>query len=122
MAEDERPPSFRRFVITVAIRTIQLPSGAAMPVLGQGTWQVGEGLHPRDDEIAALRLGLDLGMTLIDTAEMYGDGASERLVGAGVAGRREGGLPREQGPAAPRHPAPAPSPPASAPCGASASM
>ncbi|MGH2841396.1 MAG: aldo/keto reductase [Solirubrobacteraceae bacterium] len=71
------------------IRTTRLPSGATMPVLGQGTWRMGEGLHPARAEIAALRLGLDLGMTLIDTAEMYGDGASERLVGEAIAGRRE---------------------------------
>ena len=74
---------------TFAIPTIKLRSGAAMPVLGQGTWQVGDGLRPPDEEIAALRLGLDLGMTLIDTAEMYGDGASEQLVGMAIAGRRD---------------------------------
>jgi diketogulonate reductase-like aldo/keto reductase len=74
---------------TVAIPTIQLPSAATMPVLGQGTWHMGEGLHSAREEIAALRLGLDLGMTLIDTAEMYGDGASEQLVGAAIAGRRD---------------------------------
>jgi diketogulonate reductase-like aldo/keto reductase len=50
---------------------------------------VGEGLHSPHEEIAALRLGLDLGMTLIDTAEMYGDGASEQLVGAAIADRRD---------------------------------
>ncbi|MDX6410319.1 MAG: hypothetical protein QOE13_3390, partial [Gaiellaceae bacterium] len=74
---------------TVAIPTIQLPSAATMPVLGQGTWRMGEGLHSAREEIAALRLGVDLGMTLIDTAEMYGDGASEQLVGAAIAGRRD---------------------------------
>jgi len=55
-----------------AIRTTELPSGATIPVLGQGTWRMGEGDHPARLEIAALRLGLDLGMTLVDTAEMYG--------------------------------------------------
>jgi diketogulonate reductase-like aldo/keto reductase len=50
---------------------------------------MGEDTRKRDDEIAALRLGLDLGMTVIDTAEMYGDGATERLVGAAIAGRRD---------------------------------
>jgi diketogulonate reductase-like aldo/keto reductase len=74
---------------TVAIPTIQLPSAATMPVLGQGTWRMGEGQHSAREEIAALRLGLDLGMTLIDTAEMYGDGASEQLVGTAIAGRRD---------------------------------
>ena len=71
------------------VRTTKLPLGEAVPVLGQGTWYLGEGLRPRAVEIAALRLGLDLGMTLIDTAEMYGDGAAEKLVGEAIAGRRD---------------------------------
>jgi diketogulonate reductase-like aldo/keto reductase len=71
------------------VRATKLPSGEAVPVLGQGTWRLGEGLRPRGDEIAALRLGLDLGMTLIDTAEMYGNGATETLVGEAIAGRRD---------------------------------
>jgi diketogulonate reductase-like aldo/keto reductase len=58
-------------------------------VLGLGTWRLAEGLRPREEEAAALRLGLDLGMTLIDTAEMYGDGAAEDLVGEALRGRRE---------------------------------
>jgi diketogulonate reductase-like aldo/keto reductase len=58
-------------------------------VLGQGTWQLGDRPGKRAQEIAALRLGIDLGMTLIDTAEMYGDGASERLVGEAIVGRRD---------------------------------
>jgi diketogulonate reductase-like aldo/keto reductase len=57
--------------------------------LGQGTWHLGVGRHPEHEEIAALRLGIDLGLTTIDTAEMYGDGASERLVGRAVEGRRD---------------------------------
>ena len=61
-----------------------------LPRLGQGTWRMGEGLVPASQEADALRLGLDLGMTLIDTAEMYGNGASERVVGRAIAGRREG--------------------------------
>src|SRR6516165_5202778 len=72
-----------------AMRTIELPSGDAVPVLGQGTWHLAEGVHHRADEIAALRLGLDLGMTLIDTAEMYADGCAEELVCVALAGRRE---------------------------------
>jgi diketogulonate reductase-like aldo/keto reductase len=72
-----------------AIRTIELPSGEAIPVLGQGTWQMAEDARRRKDEVAALRLGLDLGLTLIDTAEMYGDGAAEQLVGEAIAGRRD---------------------------------
>jgi diketogulonate reductase-like aldo/keto reductase len=71
------------------VRTIKLPSGEAMPVLGQGTWGMAEGTRRRADEIAALRLGLDLGMTLIDTAEMYADGAAEKLVAEAIAGRRD---------------------------------
>jgi diketogulonate reductase-like aldo/keto reductase len=72
-----------------AIRTATLPSGEPIPALGQGTWLAGESPPRRDLEVAALRLGLDLGMTLIDTAEMYGDGAAEELVGEAIAGRRD---------------------------------
>lgn len=71
------------------MRKTKLPSGEAVPVLGQGTWYMGDDPRRRADEIASLRLGLDLGMTLIDTAEMYGDGASEKLVGEAIAGRRD---------------------------------
>src|SRR5262245_53115744 len=74
---------------TPAVPMIPLPSGAAMPVLGQGTWFMGEDRQRWASEIAALRLGLDLGMTLIDTAEMYGDGTAETLVGEAIAGRRD---------------------------------
>ncbi|WP_026820407.1 aldo/keto reductase [Arthrobacter castelli] len=70
-------------------RTVQLPHGTAVPVLGQGTWYMGEGLQDRGMERDALRAGLDLGMTLIDTAEMYGNGAAEELVGEAVSGRRD---------------------------------
>lgn len=66
----------------------RLPSGEEVPVLGQGTWRFGEDPRRRKEEIAALRLGLDLGMKTIDTAEMYGDGASEELVGEAIAGLR----------------------------------
>ncbi|MDW5330617.1 aldo/keto reductase [Plantactinospora sp. KLBMP9567] len=75
--------------MTVAMPAITLPSGRTMPVLGQGTWYLGESPGKRQDEIAALRTGLDLGMTMIDTAEMYGSGSSEELVGAAIAGRRD---------------------------------
>ena len=68
--------------------SISLPDGAAIPVLGQGTWQMAERRARRAEEIAALRAGIDLGMTLIDTAEMYGDGAAEELVAEAIAGRR----------------------------------
>jgi diketogulonate reductase-like aldo/keto reductase len=62
---------------------------ARVPVLGQGTWQLGDRAQRRQQEIAALQLGIDLGMTLIDTAELYGDGASEKLVAEAIAGRRD---------------------------------
>jgi len=71
------------------IRTTKLPSGEAVPVLGQGTWHMGDNPNRRESEIAALRQGLDLGLTLIDTAEMYGNGASEELVGEAIKGRRD---------------------------------
>jgi diketogulonate reductase-like aldo/keto reductase len=60
-----------------------------MPALGLGTWMMGEHRRDRKKEVAAIALGLDLGMTLIDTAEMYGDGGAEEVVGEAIAGRRE---------------------------------
>ena len=75
--------------MVTAIRSVGLPSGARMPVLGQGTWHMGEQSAWRVREVAALRLGIDLGMTLIDTAEMYGDGGAEEVVGEAIAGRRD---------------------------------
>jgi diketogulonate reductase-like aldo/keto reductase len=71
------------------MRTTKLPSGEAVPVLGQGTWGMGEHPENRQNEIDALRFGIDIGMKLIDTAEMYGDGAAEELVGKAILGRRE---------------------------------
>lgn len=70
------------------MNTVLLPSGRPMPVLGQGTWYMGEDPASRQAEIAALRLGMDLGMSLIDTAEMYGDGGAEEVVGEAIAGCR----------------------------------
>lgn len=71
-----------------SIRTVKLPSGESVPALGQGTWHLGEHPSKRQDEIAALRLGLDLGLTLIDTAEMY-VGAEDLIREAiGMVGRR----------------------------------
>lgn len=67
-----------------------LPDGTPIPALGQGTWHMGEGARDRTAEAEALRLGLDLGMTLIDTAEMYAEGGAEEVVGDAVAGRRDG--------------------------------
>jgi diketogulonate reductase-like aldo/keto reductase len=61
----------------------------AWPGLGMGTWHMGERATARSAEVAALRLGLDLGMNLVDTAEMYGDGGAESVVGEAIAGRRD---------------------------------
>ncbi|ETA81870.1 aldo/keto reductase [Youngiibacter fragilis 232.1] len=63
---------------------IKLNDGSMMPRLGQGTWYMGEDKNKRADEIASLRLGIELGMTLIDTAEMYGEGLSEELIGEAI--------------------------------------
>ena len=71
------------------IRSTTLHGGETVPVLGQGTWRMGEDPRKRKDEVAALRTGIELGMTLIDTAEMYADGGAERVVGEAVAGRRD---------------------------------
>lgn len=71
------------------MKTVELPSGEKVPALGQGTWNIGDSRATRAEEIGALRLGMDLGLTLIDTAEMYGEGKSEELVGEAIAGRRD---------------------------------
>ncbi len=71
------------------MRTVSLPDGEQIPSLGQGTWMMGERSDRRSEEIAALRLGVDLGMTLIDTAEMYGDGAAEELIGEALGDVRD---------------------------------
>jgi diketogulonate reductase-like aldo/keto reductase len=69
--------------------TVTLNSGRIVPALGIGTWKMGDDAHHRASEIKSLQAAMDLGMTLIDTAEMYGEGASEELVGEAIAGRRE---------------------------------
>ena len=71
------------------IPTTALPSGENVPILGQGTWQMGEDANLRKAEVAALKIGIELGMTLIDTAEMYGNGGAERIVGEAVSGQRD---------------------------------
>ena len=71
------------------MRYVTLPDGTPMPALGQGTWQMGERAAERGREVAALRLGLDLGLVLIDSAEMYGSGGAEEVVGEAIAGRRD---------------------------------
>ncbi|WP_175977492.1 aldo/keto reductase [Burkholderia sp. BCC1047] len=75
--------------MTDTIATVVLPNGETIPKLGLGTWEMGERPARRADEIAALREGVELGMTLVDTAEMYGDGATEELVGDALAGLRD---------------------------------
>jgi diketogulonate reductase-like aldo/keto reductase len=67
---------------------VTFSAGAAVPALGQGTWNMGEDAARKAEEVRALQMGLDLGMTLIDTAEMYGEGGAEEVVGAALAGRR----------------------------------
>ena len=69
-------------------RSIPLPSGEKIAALGQGSWHFAESPARWAEEVASIRLGIDLGMMVIDTAEMYGDGAAETLVGQAIAGRR----------------------------------
>ena len=71
------------------VYTVRTRTGAVMPNLGLGTWRMGENAAARGDEISALQLGLDLGMRLIDTAEMYADGGAERVVAEAIEGRRD---------------------------------
>ncbi len=71
------------------MQTVMLKNGTAIPALGLGTWHMGEDARRAKDEIAALQLGLDLGLKLIDTAEMYGEGGAETIVGKAMAGRRD---------------------------------
>lgn len=75
--------------MTIDIATVSLPDGEHIPKLGQGTWEMGEQPARRAAEIAAIRAGVELGMTLVDTAEMYGDGATESLLGEALGGLRE---------------------------------
>src|ERR1700674_4330219 len=72
------------------LQAVTLRSGEQVPALGQGTWYMGEDRRRAAEEAAALRLGIDLGMTLIDTAEMYGEGGAEEVVGKAIAGQRPG--------------------------------
>ncbi len=73
-----------------AIPTTALPSGTRIPTFGLGTWRMGEDVRVRADEVAALRHGIAHGVTLIDTAEMYGDGEAERIVAEAMGPRRDG--------------------------------
>src|SRR5256885_3799403 len=72
------------------MRTVALSDGKRVPVLGQGTWRMGESKNARAREVAALRLGIELGMSLIDTAEMYGDGGAEEIVAEAIHGQHDG--------------------------------
>jgi diketogulonate reductase-like aldo/keto reductase len=71
------------------MKIVTLPSGEKIPALGQGTWYMGDKRETREEEISTLQLGLDLGLKLIDTAEMYGEGKAEELIGEAIAGRRD---------------------------------
>ena len=71
------------------MRTVRLPGGGEVVALGQGTWRMGERRAARKDEVAALRHGIACGMTLIDTAEMYGSGGAEKVVGEAIRGQRD---------------------------------
>ena len=71
------------------MRTVTLKTGESVPALGLGTWHMGERKGERTAEVNALQLGLDLGLNLIDTAEMYGEGGAEEMVGEAMAGRRD---------------------------------
>ncbi|MCO5064085.1 MAG: aldo/keto reductase [Rhizobiaceae bacterium] len=73
----------------MTLRTTKLPSGESVPVLGQGTWNMGNDPRRRRAEADALRLGLDLGVTLLDTAEMYAEGGAEEVVADAMEGRRD---------------------------------
>src|SRR5436309_1859247 len=71
------------------MKTVRLPTGERVPAFGLGTWRMGDNPSTRQEETATLRLGLELGASLIDTAEMYGDGRAEELVGEAIKGRRD---------------------------------
>ncbi|WP_445490188.1 aldo/keto reductase [Niallia sp. 03133] len=74
---------------SLSTRHVTFHDGTAIPCIGQGTWNMGENSLNRQGEIKSLQLGIDLGMTLIDTAEMYGEGKAEELVGEAINGRRD---------------------------------
>src|ERR1700731_4229366 len=78
-----------RSSMTAVLPTVTLPGGERVPALGQGTWHMGEDRRRIADEAAAVRLGIELGMTLIDTAEMYGGGGAEEMVARAAEGVRD---------------------------------
>lgn len=71
------------------MNTVAFADGTAVPAIGQGTWRLGENRSERPREVAALREGIERGLSLIDTAEMYGEGGSEEVVGEAIAGLRD---------------------------------
>ncbi|HEU5247877.1 MAG TPA: aldo/keto reductase [Candidatus Udaeobacter sp.] len=71
------------------MKTVSLADGESVPALGQGTWRMGENTRAHKNEVGALRLGIELGMTLIDTAEMYGDGGAEKVVADAIEDQRD---------------------------------
>ena len=75
--------------VKAPMKTIRFPDGTTVPALGQGTWMMAEDPSRRTEEVAALRLGVELGLTVVDTAEMYADGESERLVGEAIGSLRD---------------------------------
>jgi diketogulonate reductase-like aldo/keto reductase len=74
---------------TPAVQTVEFPDGTAVPALGQGCWHLGRGRHPATTEVEALRTGISLGMTLLDTSGNYGNGSSEQLLSHVLAGQRD---------------------------------
>src|SRR5438105_6349483 len=75
--------------MTDSLPQVTLPNGERVPAFGQGTWHMGDDRRRAAEEVAAVRLGIDLGMTLIDTAEMYGSGGAEEIVADAAQGQRE---------------------------------
>ena len=71
------------------MRSVTLPSGNNMPVMGLGTWRMGEHRDQFEREVAVIRSALELGVRLLDTAEMYGEGGAEEVIGEAIRGRRD---------------------------------
>ena len=82
-------PSTSVFAADAPTRTVKLRNGAVVPAVGQGSWHLGQGRHPAALEEEALRTGISLGMTLIDTSGNYGNGRSEELISHVLAGQRD---------------------------------
>ncbi len=85
----QKHPSIETLSKRIKQRTVTFPDGTSLPCLGQGTWRMGENPRQRDEEVRALQFGIELGMQVIDTAEMYADGGAERIVGEAIKGRRD---------------------------------